>query len=74
MSKLLDALKREATEYEVGHGAFGERETWSHLNPELFAELVVDYCMDVAEKVLTDPEGIVLLKAELASRFEFDED
>jgi hypothetical protein len=46
MNEQIQELIKQATVEVRGHGAFGEPERYTKLDPEKFAELIVQECID----------------------------
>lgn len=49
MNERIKELMTQATVEVRSHGAFGESECYSKLDPEKFAELIVKACADAAD-------------------------
>lgn len=47
----LNELKEKAIVVEYGHGAFGERESYRVLDPDLYAELIIKEFIMLTENV-----------------------
>jgi hypothetical protein len=53
MNEQIQELIKQATVEVRGHGAFGEPERYTKLDPEKFAELIVQECIAQCEQVAT---------------------
>jgi hypothetical protein len=58
MNEQIQELIKQATVEVRGHGAFGEPERYTKLDPEKFAELIVRECAEVAANVVAEHEGV----------------
>ena len=55
MNERIKELIAQATVEVRSHGAFGESERYSKLDPEKFAELIIRECMSVARGMRNPP-------------------
>jgi hypothetical protein len=58
MNERIQELLEQATVEVRGHGAFGEPERYTKLDPEKFAELIVRECAEVAANLVAEHEGV----------------
>jgi hypothetical protein len=58
MNEQIQELIKQATVEVRSHGAFGEPERYTKLDPEKFAQLIVRECAEVAANVVAEHEGV----------------